>query len=156
MMEVRRQTTATPKEVFDVLGDGWLYPSWVVGASRMREVDDAWPAEGSRVHHSFGAWPALIDDVSEVLVNEAPHRLVLRAKGWPLGEATVEVRIDEWAGGSLVTLMEDATRGPGTLVPKALRQPVIAFRNRETVRRLILLAEGRAGKGHQEAGRAGD
>ena len=24
-----------------MLADGWLYPLWVVGASRMREVDDA-------------------------------------------------------------------------------------------------------------------
>jgi hypothetical protein len=27
-----------------VLHDGWTYPVWVVGASRMRGVDPGWPA----------------------------------------------------------------------------------------------------------------
>ena len=51
-----------PDDVFAVLGDGWLYPTWVVGASRMRAVDPAWPAEGAHLHHSLGAWPVLFDD----------------------------------------------------------------------------------------------
>lgn len=50
-----------------MLADGWLYPSWVVGASRMREVDVKWPASRSRIHHSVGVWPALIDDHTKVL-----------------------------------------------------------------------------------------
>ena len=28
-----------PSAVWAVLADGWLYPVWVVGAARMREVD---------------------------------------------------------------------------------------------------------------------
>ena len=38
-----RVLRCTPEDVFAALGDGWLYPSWVVGASRMREVDETWP-----------------------------------------------------------------------------------------------------------------
>ena len=53
---------ATPADVFAVLADGWLYPSWVVGASRVRGVDGTWPQPGSRIHHSVGVWPLLIDD----------------------------------------------------------------------------------------------
>ncbi len=121
--------------MFAVLADGWLYPTWVVGASRMRDVDPTWPAVGAKLHHSFGVWPAVIDDVSVVLDNEAPHRLVMQAKGWPMGEATVEVRIDAWGEGSMVTITEDATKGPGLAIPKVVRQPVIAVRNSEALRR---------------------
>ena len=42
-----RTVEATPQQVWDVLSDGWLFPLWVVGASRMREVDDHWPEVGS-------------------------------------------------------------------------------------------------------------
>ena len=27
-------------DVFAVIGNGWYFPTWVVGASRMRDVDD--------------------------------------------------------------------------------------------------------------------
>ena len=46
-----RLVDATPAEVWDVLADGWLYPVWVVGASRMREVTKDWPAVGAKLHH---------------------------------------------------------------------------------------------------------
>jgi hypothetical protein len=44
MTEVTRRTFVTPVQVFVVLADGWSCSSWVVGASRIRAVDDAWPA----------------------------------------------------------------------------------------------------------------
>ncbi len=47
MAENTRLVHATPEQVWEVLCDGWVYPVWVVGASRMREVDDSWPAVGS-------------------------------------------------------------------------------------------------------------
>ena len=50
-----------------MLSDGWLYALWVVGAARMRDVDEGWPAVGTRLHHSVGTWPLLIDDTTEVL-----------------------------------------------------------------------------------------
>ena len=78
-----RVLQCTPEDVFEVLGDGWLYPSWVVGASRMREVDETWPMAGAELHHSFGVWPALINDKT-VVEEFIPSRLmVMRARGWP-------------------------------------------------------------------------
>jgi len=53
--------TAPAEAVWAVVSDGWLYANWVVG-SRVRAVDPGWPAEGCRIHHSFGVWPAVIDD----------------------------------------------------------------------------------------------
>jgi uncharacterized protein YndB with AHSA1/START domain len=62
-----RTINATPEKVWEVLSDGWLYPLWVVGATRMRDVDQAWPQVGAKIHHSAGVWPAIVDDNTEVL-----------------------------------------------------------------------------------------
>ncbi|MCW2816479.1 MAG: hypothetical protein JWN84_3934 [Nocardioides sp.] len=140
----RRVVRATPQQVWDVLSDGWLYPVWVVGASRMREVDDAWPVVGSKLHHSVGVWPALIDDNTEVLEATAPSHLLLRARGWPVGEANVDLRIEAHAEGCQVTITEDAVAGPGKLMPKPLRDLQIGVRNVETLQRLAFIAENRA------------
>ena len=62
-----RVIRTTPDRVWDVLADGWLYPLWVVGATRMRAVDAGWPEVGSKLHHSVGVWPLVLDDNTEVL-----------------------------------------------------------------------------------------
>jgi uncharacterized protein YndB with AHSA1/START domain len=134
---------ATPEQVWEVLADGWLYPLFVVGASRMRDVDETWPAVGSRLHHSVGSWPLLIDDHTEVLEMEPHHHLLLRARGWPAGEARVDFSLHPQGGSTLVTIVEDASAGPGLLVPKVLRDPQLAWRNSETLRRLAYAVEGR-------------
>ena len=110
----------------------------------MRAVDAHWPAVGAQVHHSFGVWPAVIDDDTTVLRSDAPHRLILQPKGWPVGEALVDLRIEAQGSGSLLTICEDAVKGPGRLVPAPVRQALIAVRNREALHRLTLLAEGNA------------
>jgi hypothetical protein len=142
---VRRRIAAAPGEVWSVLANGWLYPSWVVGASRMRNVDESWPAPGSRLHHSVGLWPALLDDKTEVIACEPQHSLRLKAHGWPAGAAEVLIEIEPAAEGtSEVTIREDAAAGPATLVPPPVRQLTVVPRNREALRRLAFLAEGGA------------
>ncbi|MGG7306527.1 SRPBCC family protein [Curtobacterium sp. AB451] len=132
------------EDVFDVFADGWLFTTWVVGASRMRGQDEGWPAVGTRLHHSFGIWPLVIDDVTTVLEWDAPHRMVIQPKGWPLGEARVELVVEEHRRGCKVTIVEDAVAGPGAWAPDLLVQPMIWIRNRETLRRLGWVAAGRA------------
>lgn len=134
---------ATPDQVWEVLGDGWLYPLWVVGATRMREVDEGWPAPGTRLHHSVGVWPAALDDTTSSLEADPPTRLRLKARAWPGGEAEVVLELEPVGSGTRVVIHEDAVSGPGRVVPSALRQPMLAWRNRETLRRLRLLVEGR-------------
>lgn len=136
-----------PTAVFEVLSDGWLYPAWVVGASRMRDVDAAWPAEGSRLAHSVGVWPAVIDDETVVVEWRPPHRVVMRAKGWPIGEARVTIEVREHREGCLVRIREEAVEGPGSWVPRLLTDPPLHLRNRETLHRLAYLAEGRRRNG---------
>jgi uncharacterized protein YndB with AHSA1/START domain len=129
--------------VWEVLSDGWLYPLWVVGASRMREVDTEWPQPGARLHHSVGSWPALIDDTTTVRECEPEHRLRLIARAWPGGEAEVELTLQPHASGCLVMIDEDAVSGPGRLVPHPVRGLLLQWRNVETLRRLAFLAERR-------------
>ena len=52
-LTVKRDTTATRQEVWDVVADGWTYSQWVVGNTRMRAVDPRWPERGSKIHHTL-------------------------------------------------------------------------------------------------------
>jgi hypothetical protein len=140
-----RMLRCEPGDVFGVLEDGWLYPSWVVGASRMRDVDATWPQQGSELHHSFGVWPALIDDATVSLEWDPPRRAVLQARGWPVGEARVTIDVKPKPGGRcLVRIEEEAVAGPGRYVPRPLMDLMLHWRNSETLHRLAYLAEGRA------------
>ncbi|MCZ4500661.1 MAG: hypothetical protein JWQ74_3216 [Marmoricola sp.] len=152
-VEITRTIKAPPSQIWAVLSDGWLYPTWVVGASRMRSVEDHWPTPGAKLHHSVGTWPLLLDDRTEVLEMTPQRMLRLRAHGWPGGAAEVLIEIEADGDGSLVRIHEDATQGPGTVVPRSARQLAIAPRNRETLRRLAFIAEGRhATETRQDAG----
>ena len=140
-----RLIEAPVEKVWDVLADGWLYPLFVVGASRMRDVEESWPAVDATLHHSVGVWPALIDDSTTVLECVPHERLKLRARGWPAGEAEVTFLLDAQDGATEVTIVEDAVSGPGLLVPKPLRDIQLSWRNVETLRRLAFVAERREG-----------
>lgn len=144
MASNERRISTTPERVWDVLADGWLYPLWVVGATRMREVDDTWPAVDSRLHHSVGSWPVLVDDTTSVL-ECTPHSLLrLRARAWPTGDAHVTIQLSGAGADTLVEIDEDAASGPALLVPKPARDLGLHWRNVESLRRLAFLAERRA------------
>jgi hypothetical protein len=132
-----------PEDVFRILDDGWLFVGWVVGASRMRDVDEAWPAAGAQLHHSFGVWPAVINDATTVLEYESPSRMVMQPKGWPIGEARVVIDVRPHERGCIVRIQEDAVTGPATLLPSGIRNALLHARNAETLRRLSYLAERR-------------
>ena len=138
-----RVIDTTPDRVWDVLADGWLYPLWVVGATRMRAVDATWPDVGSKIHHSVGVWPAVLDDDTEVLECDPGRFQRLRARGWPLGEAEVAIRLTAQGAGTLVAIDEEAVSGPGSYLPEPVKAVSIKIRNVESLRRLAFLAEGR-------------
>lgn len=142
-----RSIKATPDQVWHVLSDGWLYPLWVVGASRMREVDDDWPAVGSKLHHSVGTWPLLIDDTTEAKEVVPGSVLVLRVRAWPTGEGEVTLRLRPQGADTEVVMEETAVSGPAVLIPDLLENPLLGWRNVEALRRLALLVEGRRVEG---------
>lgn len=145
VIEVRRSTPAAVESVWGVLADGFQYAAWVVGAARVRAVDDGWPEPGSRIHHSAGSWPLMINDTTTVLSCVPNRELVLQARGWPAGEARVELELlpseQFGAEGCQIVIREDATHGPGKLIPELVRQLAIAPRNVESLKRLAYLAE---------------
>lgn len=141
-----RTVHARSVDVWDVLADGWLYPLWVVGASRMREVDDHWPQVGARLHHSVGAWPLLVDDVTEVAAATPGRSLTLSAKARPTGTARVTIRLAPNGSDTRVVIEEDAVSGPARLLPRVLRDLALGWRNVETLRRLAFVAERRAAR----------
>ncbi len=143
MITTTRTIHASPAEVWDVLADGWLYPVWVVGASRMREVADEWPSDGSRLHHSLGAWPLLINDNTEVVESRPGNLLSLRGRGWPLGEVAIVIRLRPVGAETEVAIEEDVVAGPGRFVPLPVRALALRWRNEETLRRLAYIAERR-------------
>ena len=144
-MSTTTQTVqAPPDAVWAVLADGWLYPLWVVGATRMRDVDAGWPEVGTCLHHSAGVWPLVVNDSTEVVDCQPGTELRLRARAWPLGEAAVRISLAASGADTLVTLREESVSGPGRLVPQPAEDLLLDWRNRETLRRLAMLAEGRA------------
>lgn len=136
---------APPEAVFAVLTDGWNYPAWVVGASHIREVDDGWPAKGSRIHHSIGPWPLVIQDATEVLRTDPPRLFVLEARMWPLGKARVRFELTGDERATTIRMFEVATRGPLSALPVSVQSRLIAPRNRESLRRLARLAHAKGG-----------
>ncbi|MDD7968345.1 SRPBCC family protein [Actinomycetospora lemnae] len=132
-----------PDTVWAVLEDGWLYPLWVVGATHMRDVDDAWPAVGSRLHHSVGPWPLQLGDDTEVLDVDPGRMLTLRARAWPFGTARVVLTLEATEVGCRVRMAEEADQGLGWLVPSMLQAPFVEARNAEALSRLADIATQR-------------
>lgn len=128
-----------------MLSNGWLYPTWVVGASRMRDVERSWPAVSSSIHHSVGVWPLLVNDTTSILEWDPPTHALLKARAWPIGSAHVALDVQRVERGCSVTITEDAVEGPGRkFFPEPVRNAALLPRNRETLRRLAYLAEGHA------------
>ena len=138
-----REIKTVPDKVWAVLADGWLYPVWVVGATRMRDVDRTWPQTGSKLHHSAGVWPVVINDNTEVLECDPGRHLKLRARGWPLGEAEVAITLTPSGANTTVEIREKAVSGPGAMIPEPIEDLAIRYRNTETLRRLAYVAENR-------------
>ncbi|WP_371400570.1 SRPBCC family protein [Kribbella sp. NBC_00662] len=135
---------ASAADVFAVLGDGSSYAGWVVGAARVRSVDDGFPAIGTSLHHSVGVWPFLLNDVTTVEDFEPDHRLVIKVRAWPAGAGRVEFVATARPDGCLLVMREQAVEGPANRLPSAVVDPVLHWRNSETLRRLAYLAESRA------------
>jgi hypothetical protein len=137
-----RAMACAPQNVFDVLADGWLFPTWVVGASRMRNVDEDWPHPGTQLHHSFGTWPLLVNDETTMLEWDPPRHAVLKPKGWPIGEALVSIDVKPRPNGCVVRMMEKPVAGPASMLPRFLIDALIHRRNVESLKRLAFVAEG--------------
>lgn len=143
--EVSLDVEAPIDAVWAVLADGWSYAGWVVGASHIRDVDTGWPKPGTRIHHSVGPWPLIIEDTTEVVRCEPPSLLELDARLWPAGAARITFTLRPRS--ALITevrMAENVQRGPSVILPKFLQDLLLTPRNRESLQRLAALAKGRS------------
>jgi uncharacterized protein YndB with AHSA1/START domain len=134
-----------PEAVWDVLADPGDYGYWVVGSKVIRDAEPDWPAPGSKFHHTVGVGPVKVSDHTVSVEAEPPHLLKIRAKGRPLGTATVTMKMRPKDGGTLVEMVENPD---GIFSPLALN-PVLhvatKLRNSESLMRLEELALRQAG-----------
>ncbi|MEU0885415.1 SRPBCC family protein [Lentzea sp. NPDC005914] len=145
MAEVSLDVEAPLEAVWAVLADGWSYVGWVVGASHIRDVDPGWPEPGTRIHHSVGPWPLVIQDTTEVVHCKPFHVLELDARLWPVGAARIALTLRARSASlTEVRMAEQVVRGPSTLLPKFVQDVLLIPRNKESLARLDALARGRA------------
>ncbi|MBV9516149.1 MAG: SRPBCC family protein [Mycobacteriaceae bacterium] len=142
-MTATRDIDAPRRRVWEVLADGWTYSQWVVGNSRMRAVDANWPAPGTIIKHSIGAWPLVIDDETVSLECNPERELVLLAKVGPVGAARVTLRLTDIENGCRVEMSEVPEQGPMSIIPDRIAEPVADVRNRECLWRLENLSKHR-------------
>ncbi len=129
-----------PQAVWDVLADPGGYAYWVVGSKLIRDADPTWPEPGSKFHHTIGVGPLTLDDHTEALEAEPPHRFKLRAKGRPLGTATVTMEMTPRDGGTLVRMTENPDRAFAFMKVNPAVHVFTKLRNAESLMRLEELA----------------
>jgi uncharacterized protein YndB with AHSA1/START domain len=129
-----------PEAVWDVLADPAGYAYWIVGSKVVRDTEGDWPAPGSRFHHTIGVGPLTVSDHTVALEAERPRRLKLRAKGRPVGTATVTLELEPRSGGTLVRINENPDGVLGPLALNPLLHVTTKLRNAESLMRLEELA----------------
>jgi uncharacterized protein YndB with AHSA1/START domain len=134
-----------PTAVWDVLADAGNYGYWVVGSKVIRDADPDWPAPGSKFHHTIGAGPFKVSDHTVALEAEPPHRLALRAKGRPVGTASVTMTMTPKDGGTVVQMTENPDGMYSVMALNPLVHVFTLARNAESLMRLEELALRKAG-----------
>jgi uncharacterized protein YndB with AHSA1/START domain len=133
----------SPERVFAVLADWRSYGDWVVGSRLMRGADPGFPAVGTRFHHQVGIGPLHLNDHTQVLEVDQPHKLILKAKARPLGTAIVDMTMKPEGSGTRVIMREDPGDTLTAFVFNPLTHLLVRGRNVESLQRLKRLAEQR-------------
>ena len=129
-----------PQAVWDALADAGGYRYWVPGSRVIRDAEPDWPAPGSKFHHTVGVGPFEVSDHTEALEARPAELLRMRAKGRPLGTATVTLEMVPRDGGTLVRMSESPDGLAWVLNFNPLFWLVTKARNAESLMRLEELA----------------
>lgn len=132
--------------IWDVLADAGNYGYWVVGSKLIRDADPDWPAPGSKFYHTIGAGPLKLSDHTVSLEAQPPRRLKLRAKGRPLGTASVTITMTPKDGGTVVQMTENPDGIYSVMALNPLVHLLTLARNSESLMRLEELALRKAGE----------
>ena len=141
-VEIHQRVEASREDVFNLLADPETYPQWLVGAQRIRSVDDRFPEPGAKFDHSVGPnQQATIDDDTAVIESHGHRQLILEVH---VGPITGEVEFDlRKRGDATEVVMRERPTGPAALLTPLLR-PALALRNRRSLQQLAQLATQRA------------
>lgn len=136
-----REIGASVHDVYRMLIEPRTYPRWLIGATDIRDVDDDWPAPGSRFHHRVGVGWFSIPDSTKVIEVE-PDRLVrLAVRARPLVSATATFTLVGDGDRCVVTFQEEpAVRWLGNIARPVL-DPVTHLRNHRSLKRLAEVVE---------------
>jgi hypothetical protein len=129
-----------PEAVWDVLADAGKYGYWVVGSKVIRDEEPGWPEPGTKFHHTIGAGPITLSDHTVSLEAQRPTLLKIRAKGRPLGTATVTLKMHPRNGGTVVQITENPDGVFAPLALNPLLHVATKLRNSESLMRLEELA----------------
>lgn len=134
-VEVHQTVEAPRDEVFNAIADPRTYPDWLVGAQKIRSVDPAFPAPGTRFEHSVGPTKDLTtDDDTKALAVQGHRRLLLEVHIGPL-HGEVEFMLKKRSDTSTEVCLRERPLGPAAVLTPLLR-PVLAGRNQMSLRNL--------------------
>jgi uncharacterized protein YndB with AHSA1/START domain len=143
---VVHHSSAAPPEVFAVLADGCRYADWVVGAKKIRSVDERWPEPGAEFRHKVGVGPLEIKDTSTVESVQPDRSLTLKVRARPAGVARVHIALTPTNdGGTDITMDEVPIEGIAKAIDNPLQRALLKGRNIEALRRLATIAEEQGG-----------
>jgi uncharacterized protein YndB with AHSA1/START domain len=135
---------APAEQVFELLGDPRTFSRWVVGTRAIRAADGTWPQPGAAFDHSIGIGPLQLRDHTSVVSAEAPEAIELHARAIPFPPARVRLQLRPEGNGTHVTMEEAPANRLLSLLLGPLGHWLLTVRNAEALRRLKLLAEGKA------------
>lgn len=130
------EIAATPDQVFAVLADPFTYPSWLVGAKRIRSADAAFPRRGASFRHKVGLGPVTVKDRTTALESRPGELLVLDAKARPIGEATVRFELQPSPTGTRLVMVETVVKPVLLRLLRFVLDPLTERRNARSVRQL--------------------
>lgn len=146
MTTTTQHIAVPPSAVFAAIGDPTTYPRWLVGAQRIRHVEQGWPREGTSFHHTVGVGPLHVEDQTTVVALDPPDLLELRAGVGLLGAAHVTFRLAGRDGGTDISIDEEPAEGVLRLTWRALGKPLMALglwtRNEVSLQQLRAHLEG--------------
>lgn len=143
MASVNVLVRRSPEQVWEVLGDGRSYASWVVGTREIREVDPGWPAVGTSIHYTVGCGPLALRGRTTVRSAEPGRRLGLEADAGLLGTARIVIELSAWGEDTVVVLDEHPLTGTGAWLHNPVTDVVSLVRQEPMMRRLARLVEER-------------
>ncbi len=122
-------------DVFNTIADPRTYPDWLVGAQKIRSVDPAFPAPGTKFEHAVGPTQEMTaDDDTKAIAVQGHRRLVLEVHLGPL-HGEVEFMLKKRGDNSTEVRLRERPMGPAAALTPVLR-PALAARNKVSLRNL--------------------